>query len=172
MGFIYVNAGVSASLFQATFIILKITGPCNMKAVILTLSFLLVSYGIIHVPTYSQSKDKTFSLNGEWERVGNPAEGNIGKIIFYPDGTLNVINTKNTEVRVLRYRLLAEADPWQGEILTAPFGLGVLKDRVAFTIHINSPNNINFTYTTKDKSQTIFLKKIREIPHGIVPLSR
>lgn len=143
-----------------------------MQAFTLILSFLLVSYGTISVPAYSQSLDKTFSFHGEWEQVGNPTAGNIGKIIFYPNGTLNVINPKNTEVRVLRYRLLTPTAPITGEIIPASFGLGQLKDRIPFTIHFDSPDYLHFTYTANDKSQTIYLKKIKDIPHGIIPLSR
>lgn len=143
-----------------------------MKALVLLLHAILIITSYTNAQKLIPLKNNALSLTGEWERVGNLEEGSIGKIIFYPDGTLNIINKKNTEVLVLRYRLLTDTNPLQGEIISTPFGLGQLKDRIAFTVNFSSSSNINFKYTSDTKSQTIFLKKVKDIPHGIIPLSR
>ena len=138
-----------------------------MKAVILICSCLISYFN------YAQGPMGTKDLVGEWEQAGNPGESNIGKIIFYPDGTLNIIHKNRPEMRVLRYRLLSKTEPLQGELLSAPFGLGQLKDRIPFTVHFNRPTNINFKYTPGNgKTQTIMLNKVKDIAHGIVPLAR
>lgn len=142
-----------------------------MKAIILLSSFIFICFTKSKAQIPEKLSGNALALVGEWERVGNLEAGSIGKIIFYPDGTLNIIHKKRTEVQILRYRLQTQTDPLRGEIISAPFGLGQLKDRILFTVHFNSPTSLDFKYTTGDKSQTIYLKKIKDIPHGIVPLT-
>jgi hypothetical protein len=140
-----------------------------MKAFVFICSLLIASFN------YAQESAgvKINSLVGEWEQVSQLDESNIGKIIFYPNGTLNIIHKKRPETRVLRYRLLTQTEPLQGEIIVTPFGLGQLKDRIPFTVHFNSPTHLVFKYTPgSGRTQTISLKKVKDIAHGIVPLAR
>lgn len=142
-----------------------------MKAFILIISFLLASYHTPEKPVYAQLKDTTFSLTGEWERTGNLEQGNISKMIFYPDGKLNIVNKKRSELRVVRYRLLSEAPPLKGEILLTAFGEGRPQDRIPFTVHFNNATSVAFTYKPGNIPQTIYLKKVKDIEQGIVPLA-
>ncbi|QMU30849.1 hypothetical protein [Adhaeribacter radiodurans] len=130
-----------------------------MKAVILFISFLLASYRTIEKPVYTQSKDKAFSLTGEWERTGNLTEGNISKLTFYPDGKLNILNKKRSEMRLVRYRVISEASPFKGEILLVALGEGQPQDRIPFTVNFTSSASINFTYQPGNMQQTLQLKK-------------
>jgi len=142
-----------------------------MKAVILIISFLLASYRTIEKPVYTQSKDKTFSLIGEWERTGDLTAGNISKLIFYPDGKLNIVNKKRSEMRLVRYRLLSETTPLKGEILLVAFGEGEPQDRIPFTVNFTDSATIVFTYQPGNIYQTFRFKKVKDIEHGIVPMA-
>ncbi|PSR54740.1 hypothetical protein AHMF7605_15110 [Adhaeribacter arboris] len=142
-----------------------------MKAIILIFSFLLASSPFVQKPVYAQSKTKAFSLIGEWERTDNLTEGNSSKLIFYPDGKLNILNKKRSEMRLVRYRLLSEKEPLKGEILLVPFGEGQPQDRIPFTVTFTDSQSINFTYLPGNILQTLLFKKVKDIEQGIVPLS-
>lgn len=103
--------------------------------------------------------------------MGNLEGGNISEVTFYPSGALNITDKNKTHLLVMRYRLLSETEPLRGEIIPTPFGLGEPEDRISFTVHFISPTSIDFKYTAGGKTQTIYLKKVKEIAHGIVPLN-
>lgn len=142
-----------------------------MKAIILLCYFLISG----STPSYAQVSeplpDNVLALIGEWESVDKKEPDNATRLIFFPDGKLNLVQSKPSQMRNLRYRVQSETGPLQGEIVLTAIGEPDPQDRIPFTVHFNSFNSINFTYTTREKTETLYLKKVKDLKYGIIPLT-
>ena len=142
-----------------------------MKAIILVTSFLLMLLANTYAQVSQPLQDNALALIGEWERIDAKEQDSIIKLIFFPDGKLNLVQSKRPQMWNLRYRLQSETQPLKGEILLTTIGEPDPNSRIPFTIHFDSPSSINLTYTSDEKTKILYLKKVKDIKYGIIPLA-